>query len=353
MKTIVTVVGARPQFIKASTISRKIRNSYNEYLVHTGQHYDANMSDVFFSELKIPQPDINLGVGSDSHAKQIAQMMIKLEEVLNEIRPSLVLIYGDTNSTMATALTAAKLLIPIAHVESGLRNFDMTIQEEINRVIADRLSTLLFAPTQTAVDNLKAEGFSTNVFLTGDVMYDSLLFGLERAESVSEIVSKLRVIPNDYCLVTIHRAENTDNVQNLANIIKALASFNETVVFPVHPRTRKVIDQAGIIQPDNVKFIQPVGYLDFIMLEAKSRIIVTDSGGVQREAYCLKKPCITIFPTTPWVETVQDGWNKLADASVQSITDAYRTGWSCSDYGNHFGEGNAADIIIEKISRNI
>lgn len=346
MKKIVTVVGARPQFIKAAPVSKIVRKYYQEVLVHTGQHYDDNMSDVFFRQLAIPMPDVNLEVGSSSHADQTANIMIKLEKILIDVEPSLLLIYGDTNSTLAASITAAKMHIPVAHIEAGLRNFDLAIPEEINRVIADKLSTYLFAPTKTAVDNLKDEGLQKNVFLTGDVMYDSLVYALKIAEGKTAILNDLNLQEKKYCLVTIHRAENTDNVSYLEQIIKALGCFPERVIFPIHPRTQKVITVNGIVIPNNVSIIPSIGYLDFIVLESNARMILTDSGGVQREAYCLQIPCITVFPSTSWVETVEDGWNKLADASVDSIMNAYSHPFNLNNYRAYFGDGHAAEKTI-------
>jgi len=347
LKTILTVVGARPQFIKAAPVSAVIREFFNEYLVHTGQHYDNNMSDVFFEQLKIPKPDLNLGVGSGSHGEQTARMLSQLEKVINEIRPDLVLIYGDTNSTLAASLAAAKLQVSIAHIEAGLRNFDLRIPEEINRVVADKLSRFLFAPTKTAVRNLQHEGIVDNVYLTGDVMFDALMRGIEISKGNTKILDECSVCPGGYCLTTIHRAENTDNVDNLKNILDALGGFSEQVLFPIHPRTRKVIRNNALELPVNIRLIDPVGYLDFIVLEANAKIIVTDSGGVQREAYCLQKPCITVFPSTSWVETVDDGWNKLVDASPESIIAAYNSDYSTTTYSAHFGDGHAAEAITE------
>jgi UDP-GlcNAc3NAcA epimerase len=353
MKKIVTVVGARPQFVKAAAVSKVLRRNFKEYLVHTGQHYDNNMSDIFFKELNIPIPNENLNIGSFTHAVQTAKMMIKLEEVLLREDPALMIIYGDTNSTLAASIAASKIHIPVAHIESGLRNFDLTIPEEINRVIADKLSTYLFTPTVTAIDNLKEEGIIKNVFHSGDVMYDILLHGLDIADKKSKILSNFKLIRKRYTLVTIHRAENTDNVNNLIEIIKAIGEFQEIIIFPIHPRTNKVIDNNKIKIPRNVVMIPPVGYLDFITLEKNAKLIVTDSGGVQKEAYCLKVPCLTVFPSTSWVETVFDGWNKLVNAEKESILYAYRCNFEFKNYSLHYGNGNAASKIVEKLKQLI
>ena len=353
MKKIITVVGARPQFIKAAPISRHIRKDFIEILVHTGQHYDRNMSEVFFNQLDIPEPDINLNVGSGSHGFQTANMILKLEDVFINEKPEMVIIYGDTNSTLATSIAASKLHIPVSHIEAGLRNFDLKIPEEVNRVVADKLSQLLFAPTVTAVDNLKLEGITENVFLTGDVMVDALNYGLKIAKEKSNIMNELSISSKEFCLATIHRAENTNNVNNLKQILAALGEFQVKVILPIHPRTKKVIEENQIGVHKNVKLIPSLGYLDFITLESNAKIILTDSGGVQKEAYCLKTPCITIFPSTSWPETVEDGWNKLADADKDSILNIFNSGYGNLSHHEHYGDGHAAEKIIKIIKRTI
>lgn len=353
MKKIITVVGARPQFIKAAPFSRVVRKYYKELLIHTGQHYDSNMSEIFFNQLDIPKPDLNLNVGSGTHGLQTANMIIELEKVFLKEKPSLIVIYGDTNSTLAASIAASKIHIPVAHIEAGLRNFDLAIPEEVNRVVADKLSQFLFVPTKTAIKNLNAEGITKGIYLTGDVMVDALHYGLKIAQSKSKILSELNIEPKKYCLATIHRAENTNDVEKLRQIILALGSFSETVIFPIHPRTKKVIEENDILLSSNIKLMPSKGYLDFITLEANARIIITDSGGVQKEAYCLKTPCITIFPSTSWVETVDDGWNKLADANKRSIIEIYNSQYDLSVYNEHFGDGHASEKIVEIIRRNI
>jgi len=349
MKKIITVVGARPQFIKAAPVSRVIRRYFNEILLHTGQHYDENMSDIFFKQLNIPQPDINLQVGSGLHGEQTSSMLVKMERVFLDQQPSLIIIYGDTNSTLAASIAASKIHIPVAHIEAGLRNFDLSIPEEVNRVVADKLSKYLFVPTLTAIANLKAEGITEQVYLTGDVMVDALNYGLGIAEKDSQILSELNIKTKEYCLATIHRAENTDNIDNLKQIILAFGKLPETVVLPIHPRTDKVIHANDISIPKNIRLIPSLGYLDFITLESNARVIITDSGGVQKEAYCLKVPCITIFPSTSWIETVDDGWNKLADANESSILDVYHSKYDLDNYNAHFGDGHAAEKIVNII----
>jgi UDP-N-acetylglucosamine 2-epimerase len=351
MKTVLTVVGARPQFIKAAPISRALKGDFNEVIIHTGQHYDRNMSEVFFKQLSIPEPNENLDVGSGSHAYQTGIIMIKLEEALTRHRPDGVIIYGDTNSTLAASIASAKLHIPVAHVEAGLRNFDLSIPEEVNRVVADKLSDYLFAPTKTAVDNLSKEGITSNVFLTGDVMYDTLLYALETASNNSSVLSQYDLLSSQFSLCTIHRAENTDNVENLKVIIEALSKIGSKIILPIHPRTRKVMDGNDIKVPDNVMIIPSLGYLDFLLLEQNAQKIITDSGGVQREAYCLKKPCITIFPSTSWIETVEDGWNTLSDCRVESIVYAFHNAKEGHRYEQHYGDGHAARRIVGILKR--
>lgn len=371
---IATVIGARPQFIKAAAVSRSIltynrrRNSRDtipisdrtgsyfhdchhqtdssliieEILIHTGQHYDESMSAVFFRELEIPEPQYNLAIGSGPHGRQTGQMLAALEEVLLIEQPDWVLIYGDTNSTLAGALAAAKLHIPIAHVESGLRSFNRRMPEEINRVIADQLSSLLLCPSQVAAENLAAEGICKNVVVTGDVMADALQFAETKASVQSNILSRLTLQPQDYLLATVHRAENTDNTQHLSDILMAFASLEETVVFPAHPRTRKLLNEKGYQPPHNVLLIDPVGYFDTIALEKSARMLLTDSGGMQKEAYWLRVPCVTLRDETEWVETVEVGWNILTGADHSRIVAAVRDFQPPADHPPLYGDGQAA-----------
>lgn len=320
---IVSIVGARPQFIKCAPLSRELRKQHQEVLVHTGQHYDYLMNKVFFDELDIPAPDYNLEVGSGSHGVQTGEMLKKIEAVLMSETPDLVLVYGDTNSTLAGALAAVKMHIKTAHVEAGLRSFDRAMPEEINRVVADHCSDWLFCPTQTAVDNLAKEGITRGVYLTGDVMVDASLYAGERAES-SDILEKLNLKSKQYILATVHRASNTDNKENLENIVNAFCRLKETVVFPLHPRTEKQLRVFGLYDKlaQCVKLIEPLGYLEFTKLLNHASKILTDSGGVQKEAYIYKVPCITLRDNTEWVETVQDGWNVLAGTNMEKIVDA-------------------------------
>jgi UDP-N-acetylglucosamine 2-epimerase len=311
---VATVLGARPQFIKCAPVSRELRKIATEILIHTGQHYDENMSEVFFRELALPEPDYNLGVGSGPQGAQTGEMLKGIEVVLLREQPDYVLVYGDTNSTLAGALAAAKLHIPVAHVEAGLRSYNRMMPEEINRVLTDHLASLLFCPTETAVKNLAQESITKGVHLVGDVMYDALRQNTQIAERTSRILEHLQLQPKAYLLATVHRAENTDQPENLRSIFGAfvdLAASREVVVFPVHPRTRKQLAALGIAPPAKLKMIDPVSYLDMLWLEKNAKAIMTDSGGVQKEARWLQVPCVTLREETEWVETVQAGWNIL------------------------------------------
>ncbi len=316
---VLTVVGARPQFIKVAAVSRYLRAEpdVTEVLVHTGQHYDDNMSQVFFDELGIPRPDISLDVGSGSHGVQTGAMLAALDEVLQREEPDWVLVYGDTNSTLAGALSASKLHFPVAHVEAGLRSHNRAMPEEINRVVADHLSELLFAPTQLAVANLEREGISgRSVQLTGDVMYDAALYYGEKAKRQSAILEKLGLSKNAFLLATVHRAENTDDPARLSAVFEALVEVARTVpvVLPMHPRTRKALGAAGLLAKveEGLSVISPVGYLDMVLLEQSAVAIATDSGGVQKEAFFYRVPCVTLRNETEWVELVDLGWNRIA-----------------------------------------
>jgi UDP-N-acetylglucosamine 2-epimerase len=351
---ILTIVGARPQFIKAVLVSKQLRKKHTEVLVHTGQHYDRELSDIFFDELDIPEPDYNLGIGSDSHAVQTGKMMMAIEEVLLKEKPSWVLVYGDTNSTLAGALAAVKIHIPVAHVEAGPRMFDKNIPEEVNRVLTDHVSSLLFAPTQTAVDNLRKEGITEGVRLTGDIMLDSFLYFSSVAERKSKILSELGLKRKGYLLATVHRAGNTDDKQNLKSIVDAFLSVDDRIVFPIHPRTEKYLKQYGLYDrlkyAPNMTVIDPVGYLDSIMLTSNAGKILTDSGGLQKEAYFARVPCITLDETTGWVETVEDGWNTLVTSNRKKIIAAIKHFQPRGKQRNVFGDGKAAERIVGAIS---
>jgi len=353
---IATVVGARPQLIKAAVVSHELKKSHNEILIHTGQHYDLNLSKIFIDELGLSEPDYNLGVGSGTHGYQTGEMLIRLEKVLQEIRPQLILLYGDTNSTLAGALAAVKLQIPVAHVEAGVRHFDRSVPEEVNRVLTDHVSALLFCPTQRAVSNLKKEGMTQGVYWVGDVMYDSILQHLPVAENHSLILNRLNLRRKDYILVTVHRASNTDNRDNLKEIFDALLELPQRVVIPLHPRTRKALLkfslQRYLSRESNLEIIEPVGYLDFLMLEQHAKMILTDSGGVQKEAYFLGVPCVTLRDYSPWPETVEDGWNRLVQPRKNEILDATARATlpKVRDTGV-FGDGKAAGKIFEVLNR--
>lgn len=346
---IVSVIGARPQFIKYAPLSKELRKSHHEILIHTGQHYDYNMNKVFFDELGIPQPDYNLGVGSGTHAHQTGEMLIGVEEVLIKERPDLVMVYGDTNSTIAGALSASKLHIKVGHVEAGMRSFDRSMPEEINRVLTDHCSDLLFCPTQTAIDNLKREGITEGVYLTGDVMVDALRHNLRIAEK-SDVLPRLNLLPKGYLLATIHRASNTDIQTNLENILKAFSIIGETIIFPVHPRTRKFIQNYGLNDKigSNIILTDPMGYFDFLKLLSQANKVMTDSGGIQKESYILEVPCITLRDNTEWIETVEDGWNVLAGTNVEKIVHLARNFKPTNAQSDIFGQG-----ACEKITRII
>lgn len=352
---VLSVVGARPQFIKAAAVSRALRScGVHEFLVHTGQHYDDNMSAVFFRELEVPEPDVDLGVGSGPHGIQTACLLEGIERVLLEQRPARVLVYGDTNSTLAGALAAAKLGLPVAHVEAGLRSFNRRMPEEINRILTDHVSDLLFAPTRTAFDRLLAEGIpAEHVLLTGDVMYDAALHYGRKAEAESGILERLGLQQRGFLLATVHRAENTDAPDRLRAIFEALAltARELQVVVPLHPRTRKAL--GGAATAAGVRIIDPVGYLDMTMLEKAARLIATDSGGVQKEAFFHGVPCVTLRTETEWVELIDAGWNRLAPASdargiheaLMSMLGARLPGHRPQPYGN----GDAAQQIARAL----
>jgi UDP-N-acetylglucosamine 2-epimerase len=350
---IMSVVGARPQFIKVAPIIKALEKygATQHILVHTGQHYDIELSKIFFDELSIPKPDYNLEVGSDSHARQTGRMIISLEDTLLTEKPDLVLVYGDTNSTLAGALAAVKLHIPVAHVEAGPRMFDKSIPEEINRVLTDHIASLLFAPTQTAVNNLKREGIENGVYLAGDVMLDSFRHFSEIAGRNSKIVDELALNQGGYLLATVHRARNTDNEENLRSIIDAFINLGATIVFPLHPRTEKYLKQYRLYdsfkKAPNIRLISPVGYLDSMMLTRNAKKVLTDSGGLQKEAYFSKVPCITLDEATGWPETVEDGWNILVGSDKAKIVQAAKDFEPKGKPRDVFGDGRAAEKIAE------
>lgn len=323
---VLTIIGARPQFIKAAAVSRKLREIHDEVLVHTGQHYDSNMSQIFFDELDIPAPDYHLGVGSGLHGAQTGAMLSAIEEVLIKERPERVMVYGDTNSTLAGALAAAKLHVPVAHIEAGLRSFNKAMPEEINRVVADHVSDMLFCPSETAVANLAREGITRGVYCVGDVMYESMMHAVPLSRVADGMVRNMGIREGEYWLATIHRAENTDDPSRLEEIMRALNELaaEVPVVFPVHPRTRLMLGQMKERIGHGLKLIDPVGYADMLWLLSHATGVLTDSGGMQKEAYWMHIPCITLRDETEWTETVEQGWNVLAGATRKRILECAR-----------------------------
>lgn len=359
MKKILTVVGARPQFVKAAMVSRAINRlnetsgtALEEIIIHTGQHYDRNMDRIFFDEMSIPEPAANLNVGSGLHGKTTGQMLSGLEAEIMRHNPDLVLVYGDTNSTLAGALAASKLHIPVAHVEAGLRSFNRNMPEEINRVVTDHIADLLFCPTQTAVENLDREGRGNQAIQVGDVMYDAALLFEDLAAQKSSILDNMKLAQGKYALVTVHRPANTDTRESLAAICDALTEIHRTlfpVVFPVHPRTRKMIAQFGLDSAlRELHVCDPVGFLDMVQLERNAALILTDSGGIQKEAYFHQTPCITLRDETEWVETVDAGWNTLTGADTPSILAAASDRQPGSPI-DAYGDGHASDVIAREL----
>ena len=372
---LVTIIGARPQIIKAAALSRAIRNHYKdqiqEIIVHTGQHYDDNMSQVFFDELQIPRPDYNLHVGSASHGVQTARMTEGIEDILIKEQPDFIVLYGDTNSTLAGAVAAAKIHVPIVHIEAGLRSFNKAMPEEINRIVCDHCSTLLFSPTKAGLENLKREGFpmdnegpftidNPKVYHCGDIMYDNSLHFADIAEAKTEIIQRLELAGKPFILATIHRDSNTDHPERLSAIFKAIIRLSEEcrIVLPLHPRTSKLLKtnldeelQKQVFNNTNISLIPPVSFLEMIALERHARLVMTDSGGVQKEAYFFKKPCIILRPETEWVEIVQTGNAILADADESRIMHAWQhfKDNPPTVFPEIFGDGHAAEFMLEKI----
>lgn len=381
MKKIITIVGARPQIIKASALSRAVRMEFSseleEIIVHTGQHYDENMSNVFFDEMQIPQPKYNLQAGSGSHGAQTAKMLEGLEQIFLAEKPDAVVVYGDTNSTIAGALAASKIHIPVVHIEAGLRSFNKAMPEEINRIACDHMSTLLFTPTITGIENLQREGFELReggmatidrpkVYHCGDVMYDNSLYFQEQSRLKSHILEELNIVGKDFVLCTVHRDGNTDVPENLERIFSALLSIAEKwklqMVLPLHPRTRKKMEdgldkelQERIQQSPWIQIIPPVGFLDVIALESNARMVITDSGGLQKEAYFFKKPCIILREQTEWIEIVENGNAILTGANRSNIETAFDTLFRRSDfsYPPFYGDGKAAAFICSRLVEDI
>ena len=342
---VLSVVGARPQFMKAAPVAAALAAQHTHLLAHTGQHYDANMSDVFFSDLGMPRPDFDLAIGSGSHGAQTGAMLTALEEVILESQPDWVLVYGDTNSTLAGALAASKLQVRVAHVEAGLRSFNRAMPEEINRVVADHVSNLLFCPSDTAVNHLRAEGITAGVHNVGDVMANAIRPLAARARERSGVLTALDLEPGRFVLATLHRAENTDHPARLGAIVVALNRLDERVVLPLHPRTRKKLAGLGQALASHITVIEPVGYLDMLQLTQHARLILTDSGGLQKEAYWLDVPCVTMRDETEWVETVAQGWNLLVGADRDRIVDAVKTFTPKSAHPPLYGGGQASERI--------
>jgi UDP-N-acetylglucosamine 2-epimerase len=346
---IVSIVGARPEFIQAAPVSRALRRHHMEVIIHTGQHYDYHMSRVFFEHLNLPEPDVNLEVGSGGHGQQSGEMVARLERALIDSRPDLVIVRGDTNSTLAGALAASKLHIPIVHIEAGERSYNKRMPEEINRLVADRLADVLFCVTHAAVRHLADEGIVSGVYYSGDVMLDALQQNLPVAQHRSTVLQRIGLPGGVYLLATVHRASNTDDERNLRAIVSAFNAIREPIVFPIHPRTRAALDRLKLHFAPHVLAIEPVGYLDMLMLESSARAILTDSGGVQREAYFLSIPCITLRDETELMETVEAGWNRLVGADPARIIAEVRDFVPPIDHPLLFGDGRAADRIADII----
>lgn len=347
---VLTVVGARPQLIKAAPVSRVLRKHHQEFLLHTGQHYDDAMSDLFFRQLELPTPDLNLGVGSGRHGAQTGAMLPGIEDFAIRHEPDWILVYGDTNSTLAGALAGAKLHVPVAHVEAGLRSYDRRMPEEINRVVADHVSDLLLCPTDTAVANLAREGVTRGVLMVGDVMFDAFRQNVVVARQSSGVVAELGLEPNRYVLLTVHRAENVDDPVRLRSILDGVDQSGCDVIFPVHPRTRAALRSTGFTAGDRVKMIDPVGYLEMLALEDAAAAIATDSGGVQKEAYFAGRPCLTLRDTTEWTETIDAGWNQLVGTDSDRIAAAMRDVRPGTDRPDLFGDGHASERIVDALA---
>lgn len=338
---IIQLVGARPQFVKLAPVSKQVREKHQEIIIHSGQHYDYQMNEVFFKQMQIPKPDYDLNVGSGSHGVQTARILEALEAILIKEEPDWLLIYGDTNTTLAGALAASKLGIKTAHIEAGLRSFNRSMPEEINRIVADHLSELLLVPTQTGMDNLKHEGLLDKAILAGDVMTDSLVLGVEAAKK-----QEIKLITAEpYCVLTLHRPYNVDDPDKLQHILQKLNTLGQKIIFPVHPRTQKLIAPQVKEQCENIIFVDPLGYLDFLTHLANAQMILTDSGGIQKEAYILKKPCVTLRTETEWVETVSSGWNLLLDPSDAGFPELIRSFKAPKEHPDLFGVDVSRKIV--------
>jgi len=354
---ILTVLGARPQFIKAAAVSRQLRRVHQEKIIHTGQHYDLNMSDIFFKELSIPAPDYNLGVGSGSHAEQTASMLIGIEKLILKEKTDYLLVYGDTNSTLAGALAASKLHVPVIHIEAGLRSFNMKMPEEQNRILTDHISKLLFCPTETAVVNLKNEGLTKGVYNVGDVMCDAVLYYSEQIEKLDYTYFYNRLIPlfgqkqkvKKWYIATVHRAENTDSIAKIKEILAAFEQLDAPVIFPVHPRTKSMVKKLFTRkQYKNILFVEPIGYLDMLFFTKNAIKVITDSGGLQKEAYILETPTVTIRDQTEWVETLKGNYNVLCKSTSKDIlTKVFQTEFTDEPRKEFYGNGDASKEICK------
>jgi len=357
LKKIVTILGARPQFVKAAAVSRAIKNSsVKEVIVHTGQHFDKNMSEIFFDEMEIPKPDYNLNINSLSHGAMTGRMIEGIEEILLKEKPDAVMVYGDTNSTIAGALAAKKLHIKVVHIEAGLRSFNMEMPEEVNRILTDRISDYLFCPTETAIENLKNEGFDNidcSVIKNGDVMQDAAMYYAQFSEEKSSIINKLNLAGKEFILGTVHRQENTDNIERLNSIIAALNAINKTVpvIIPLHPRTKNILKGKNITPEFTI--IDPVGYFDMIELLKNCKMVMTDSGGLQKEAFFFKKYCITLRDQTEWTELIKHGFNTLTGANTEQILKAFSCFQSkISDFNiDLYGKGTASERIALELTK--
>jgi UDP-GlcNAc3NAcA epimerase len=343
---ILSVVGNRPQFVKSAPLSLALQNRAEEVVLHTGQHYDRELSEIFFEELRLDPPKYRLDSGSGTHGEQTARMLPGIESAVLEERPDAVVVFGDTNSTLAGALAAAKLQVPVAHVEAGLRSFDRTMPEEVNRVLVDALSQLLLAPSDVAVENLRAEGITEGVHVVGDVMMDANLRLAPLARERSTALADAGLEPGGYLVLTLHRASNT-TPGALRDVTRALAAIREPVVFPMHPRTEAALAEARIELPENVRGLPPVGYLDLAALASQARVVLTDSGGLQKEAYWYEVPCVTLRTTTEWVETLETGWNRLVGTDPAQIVDAVRRAGPGPSHPQLYGDGRAADRMAD------
>ncbi|MDJ1434183.1 UDP-N-acetylglucosamine 2-epimerase (non-hydrolyzing) [Halostagnicola sp. A-GB9-2] len=352
---VVSIVGARPQFIKAFAVSKELRPNHNEILVHTGQHYDEELSDVFFDELGIPEPDYNLGVGSDSHGRQTAAMLEGIEEIIETEEPDVVLLYGDTNSTLAGAIAASKIDPLVAHIEAGLRSYNGEMPEETNRVLTDHASDLLFPPSESAAETLVEEGINDGVHVVGDVMYDAILWGRDVAEDESDVLERVGIGEGEFILSTVHRAGNTNDPDRLESIVDALSNAPLPVVLPVHPRTENRLRKYEMWGRATSEFeaIDPVGYLDFVRLIDASERVATDSGGVQKEAFYLDTPCVTMRDETEWIETVESGWNVLVGANQEQIEKELRVNRYLEEKPTPYGDGTAAEAIVSVLTEYI